>query len=533
MPGVALRGAVARGCLVVLCLVAFVDAKEPGLKQKQSKTYESGAPTQMLSLRRVLHRVSPEVDFPAPAGFDLVKQVDYVLAAVPSLLAFLAFNHVVKFAMQLGFGGTRFPAPLVGMFLFFFAMLGMSASAAAKFVEFFEPGVTLLTNFLPALFAPGLIRTPAAFKAGGVSTEDFAKFGLAIAIGGSAIAVETGMFTELIMRLTAARPAPAGKSSVDPAFKAGTLAEPASKPWFSFSAGTPAAPAAKASAGRPAFKPWFSGHLECVAGVLTAATGLLALRFPALMPTFYVLTTFFSYIFAARLPRFMSPTFSKFWHPLMTTYFVGTALLALQGMLRGKGLDDVLGEYLVPGASWNGAAGNLIMFFLEPAIISFSFGLFARKQLLWENAAAILGGAFCAAFAGILTLAWSARVVGVPHSLSLALMPRATAALAVVQAEMIGASAALTTVHCCLIGVFGANFGGSIMDALGLTSPISRGVAQGGAGLAVGSAALAQNDPSAFPFGTLTMSLASTIATLLFSMPSFQHLVFWVAGISR
>ena len=27
MPGVALRGAVARGCLVVLCLVAFVDAK--------------------------------------------------------------------------------------------------------------------------------------------------------------------------------------------------------------------------------------------------------------------------------------------------------------------------------------------------------------------------------------------------------------------------------------------------------------------------------------------------------------------------
>lgn len=196
-------------------------------------------------------------------------------------------------------------------------------------------------------------------------------------------------------------------------------------------------------------------------------------------------------------------------------------------------MDDVLGEYLVPGADWNGAAGNLIMFFLEPAIISFSFGLFARKQLLWENAAAILGGAFCAAFAGILTLAGSARLVGVPRALSLALMPRATAALAVVQADMIGASAALTTVHCCLIGVFGANFGGSIMDALGLTSPISRGVAQGGAGLAVGSAALAQNDPSAFPFGTLTMSLASTIATVLFSMPSFQRLVFWVAGLSR
>ena len=246
------------------------------------------------------------------------------------------------------------------------------------------------------------------------------------------------------------------------------------------------------SSAKKVFKTWFSGHLEFVAAVLTAGSGLLALHFPALMPSFFVFTTFFSYIFAARLPRFLSPSFTKFWHPLMTTYFVGTALLFLQGVLRGKGLDAVLAEYLVPGAGWNGAAGNLIMFFLEPAIISFSFGLYARKQLLWENAAAILGGALCAAFAGILTLAGAARLVGLPRALSVSLMPRGTAALAVVQAAMIGASPALTTVHCCLIGVFGANFGGSIMDAMGLTSPISRGVAQGGAGLAVGSAALAE-----------------------------------------
>ena len=163
---------------------------------------EKGKPTQILSLRRVINSVSPDASIPAPEGLDLVKQVDYVLAAVPSLLAFLAFNHVIKSTMRQVLPNLKFPAPLVGMFLFFFAMLGMPRSAAAKFVEFFEPGVTLLTNFLPALFAPGLIRTPAALKAGGVSMVDFFKFCLAISLGGTAIAIETGIVTESILWLT-------------------------------------------------------------------------------------------------------------------------------------------------------------------------------------------------------------------------------------------------------------------------------------------------------------------------------------------
>jgi putative effector of murein hydrolase len=50
------------------------------------------------------------------------------------------------------------------------------------------------------------------------------------------------------------------------------------------------------------------------------------------------------------------------------------------------------------------AAGNFIMFFLEPAIVSFSFGLYERKQLLKENAAAILSGSLSSAFLGTVFL---------------------------------------------------------------------------------------------------------------------------------
>jgi putative effector of murein hydrolase len=268
-------------------------------------------------------------------------------------------------------------------------------------------------------------------------------------------------------------------------------------------------------------------------GSIAVVTGLIAVIMPSVQPAFFVASTVFSFVFASRLPRFIPPAVNKFWHPLMSTYVVATVLMVVQGALRGKGLAQVLDEYLIPGATWDRAAGNFIMYFLEPAIISFSFGLYRRKRLLSQNAAAILAGSFSSAFTGILTMALLTRLVGVPRQLALALMPRATAALAVVQAGMISASTALTTVHCCIIGVLGANFATALLDAMKILNPIARGVAAGGSGLALSSAALATTDPAAFPFGTLTMSLTSTIATALWSFPAFQKLVFWTAGMPR
>eukprot|EP00293_Proteomonas_sulcata_P014446 CAMPEP_0184308884 /NCGR_PEP_ID=MMETSP1049-20130417/17216_1 /TAXON_ID=77928 /ORGANISM="Proteomonas sulcata, Strain CCMP704" /LENGTH=113 /DNA_ID=CAMNT_0026621657 /DNA_START=46 /DNA_END=387 /DNA_ORIENTATION=+ len=112
----------------------------------------------------------------------------------------------------------------------------------------------------------------------------------------------------------------------------------------------------------------------------------------------------------------------------------------------------------------------------------------------------------------------------------MALLPRATTALAVVQAAIIGASTALTTVNCCLAGILGANFGPAFMDATQIDNPIARGCATGGGGLAVGAAALATSDPASFPFGALGMSLTSTFGTLLFTIPQFTEIVLKVMG---
>ena len=245
----------------------------------------TGAPQQMLSLRRVLAAAAPGLEVPKPAGIDLVKQIDYALEAVPSLAAMFASNFAVAMLMRNVLGITKFPPPVVGMFAFFGTMLSLKESDADKFVAFFEPSVKMLTIFLPVFFSPGLIRTPAAAR--GTNLVDFLKFTLIISLGLVSIIAQTGFVTQFVMKLSKTTP-------------------PASQP-----------------PSKSKFKPAFSADLEIIYGVLTAMTGVLALVVPYLQQAFFTFATFYSFIFAARLPRLMPPKLSKYWHPLMTTYFAG------------------------------------------------------------------------------------------------------------------------------------------------------------------------------------------------------------------
>ena len=403
--------------------------QKPPVLQKASPV---GAPKQLLSLRRALDTVAPSVKIPTPAGVDLVKQLDYVLEAVPSLSAILLFNFALKGLLRNVLGIKTFPPPLVGMAAFFFTMVNMDSSNAEAVFSFLKPGVALLTNFLALFFLPGLVVTPLAIVREQVRALDFLKFCLIIFSGMAAILAQTSFLVEFLMKITKAeipRRLPPTKGK---------------------------------------FEPFFSASLEIILGSLTAVTGVAALMAPALQQAFYGFATAFAFIFASRLPRFIPPHINKFWHPLITAYLTTTAIFIAQGQVRGKGLIDTLRDYLVPGATWDKAAGNLIMFWLEPAIISFGFGLYERRVYLFQNQISILAGAMSSAFFGILTIASIGRVFGVPRVLALALMPRGTAALAVVQAGTISASTALTVVHCCLIGMLGANFGGPLLDFMGI-----------------------------------------------------------------
>jgi len=478
-------------------------AADPALISGAKPTV-SGAPKQILSLRRVLY-FSPALQLQAP-GAELVDQIDYFLASMPGLAVFLMANSVMTIFTRGVLRLATFPPPLIGMLILFFTMLGLKERDAAKVVAFFDPAVVMLTNFLPVFFLPGLLNAPAAMAE--VALVDVLKFCLIVILGMAIITIKASLLSEFIIRSIG------GSAN--------------SERRLALSAAPPPPLSAGAPLSAPKFAPWFSQQLENVFGLLAAVSGGAALVVPSIQGMYYITATMFAFIFSSRFPRHMTPTVRKFVHPIIIAYVTGTILLVGQGALRGFRLSEVLAEYLSPSGD---GAGNAIMFFLQPAILSFAFGLYARRKLLQANALAILSGSLSSAVVGIVIMASLARLVGVPKELGLSLLPRATTALAVAQARMIGASTALTTLHCCLIGLVSGNFSPILMDFFSITNPISRGLGVGGSGLALGAAAIASSEPGAFPFAVLTMAITSTISTMLYSIPPFQRWIFGLAGL--
>lgn len=164
----------------------------------------------------------------------------------------------------------------------------------------------------------------------------------------------------------------------------------------------------------------------------------------------------------AQLPEVVN----KVWHPLMTTFALVNVVFIGYGAATGQTLSALLGSYIAPGKPILAAPGNAIMYFLAPAIWSFAFGLYNRRKTLFPNWLPILGGSFWSALTGILFIAGMERLLQPVESLKLALLPRGTAALAVVQAGCIGATTSLVTAVVVITGIVGANFGQTILNSM-------------------------------------------------------------------
>jgi len=399
------------------------------------------------------------------------------------------------------YGLALLPPPLVGMFAIFFSLLALPESAASGVVSFFKPGVDLITRFLPMFFVPALVVLP--LSASGIS-GDTAIRALGVVIGTMLFSfASTAGFTTALQNLS------------------------------------PQREAVKEAGGS---LPGFSGFLQRLLATCTLLAGALSVGLPAagaaisastavqLRSLFMGLATTFGFVAGTRLPARLPAAVNRVWHPLMSATAIISALIAAYGAASNIPFNALLKAYLIPGGGPLTGAGNLVMYFLGPAIWSFGFGLYGRRKLLGANLVPILGGTMMSAGGGIVAVAAMCRLLAPDRVLAMALLPRATAALAVIQAGMMGASAPLVTANCVVTGMLAANFAKIIMGALHVDSACARGVATGGAGFSLGTAALAKDDPEAFPFGALGMALMSTWTTCLYAIPAFRNAILSLAG---
>jgi putative effector of murein hydrolase len=201
-------------------------------------------------------------------------------------------------------------------------------------------------------------------------------------------------------------------------------------------------------------------------------------------------TTLSGFVFGANLPK----SFTKIVHPLITCASTTWVVAKILAMLTGSTFLSMLKSYkcgtLAPLLA---GAGDVLLFLLGPAVIALACQMYSRKKLMKENISTVGISTVVSAFGGLYGTAAMVRLFGIANpTMRLSLLPRnITSPLAMAIASMLGADVSLAVTIVVLTGLFGANFGASILDAAGVKDPVARGLGIGAAAHGLGTAAFA------------------------------------------
>jgi putative effector of murein hydrolase len=248
---------------------------------------------------------------------------------------------------------------------------------------------------------------------------------------------------------------------------------------------------------------------------------------------FFAIATVAAYVWGARLPS----GFTSVVHPLVVASGATLALVAAWGSLTSQSFAQVLTSYKVGTLQWNRlGAGDVLLYLLGPAVVSFSLSMYSRRQLLRQNWMVVglamlvssAGGLYgTAAFVRLIALGASSSDGGRLVRLSV-LARNVTTALAIALTSMLGGDISICASVVVLTGIVGATYGKALLTKAGIVDPIARGLAIGSSSQGLGVASLG-NEPDAFPFAAMGMVLTAIAATTLVSIPAVKSSIIRVA----
>ena len=102
-------------------------------------------------------------------------------------------------------------------------------------------------------------------------------------------------------------------------------------------------------------------------------------------------------------------------HPVVTVAIAGAAGCAALGAITGVGFEGALKGYLTKAPLEDPmarGAGDWLMGFLGPVVISFGFHVYAQRALLVRHAAEVVAVAAIGSLVSLTATAWGARLVG-------------------------------------------------------------------------------------------------------------------------
>lgn len=132
---------------------------------------------------------------------------------------------------------------------------------------------------------------------------------------------------------------------------------------------------------------------------------------------------------------------------------------------------------------------RLIDFMLGPSVVSLGVLLFEHYEHIRKNAIAIITAVFVGSFIGIVSVMAIAMALGADSSVIASLQPKSvTTPIAIDLAAKNGGNVSITAIVVVVVGVFGGISGPFILDKLGISSKLARGLALGSAAHGLGTA---------------------------------------------
>jgi predicted murein hydrolase (TIGR00659 family) len=202
-----------------------------------------------------------------------------------------------------------------------------------------------------------------------------------------------------------------------------------------------------------------------------------------------------------------------------------TANLWLNPVLVSVAL--IIGVLLGSGIPYRDYArgGDMILFFLGPAVVALAVPLYQRREELWRRRGAILAGILAGALASIGSACGIAWLLGGSREVIHSLAPKSvTTPIAIGIAERIGGIPALTAPLVVMTGCLGGVCGAEFCRLVGIRSPVAAVLAVGTAAHGIGSARMLEIDRLAGTVSGLAIGLNGLATTLLMPL-----LMWWFA----
>ena len=444
-----------------------------------------------------------------PRQPTLAEWVPHVLtsdAVVPAAALFAVSVALKAMLLHLGISFPSNVIGMLGMFGLLIAVDSASPRAASSVERFFEPACRLFRTWLAAIFAPGFIVLPLSMPS--LKATELATFLLLLALGTVSSTATNARVAEWL--------APKGcvvdgvsATAQDPQCST-SAAPPATMP-------PPAATGASLSFPRAQQIALLAGSVGFGVAYLIGGVSCATLLTPCLL-----CTTLASFSLSSTL---CPPRVQLFIHPFVATS--GLALLACQllGAISGLGGHAVLQSYASPRG-----AGGLLGAMMGPTVLSFAFQLFRFRVQLRERLTQLLGTALLGSMVNMLTAGLVSRALHLAPPLRVALISRnILSPLALETSKLVGGEPGLGMLAAFVSGLLGGVSGGkATLKRLRISDPVVRGLAL--AGTAHGGGVLALSDePDAFPFAALMMSLCGACTVALLSIRPVRSLVLTTA----